>query len=72
VPWDINSTKEDDTKPLNEEVIPRVRAFMGASKERQAFMEKKVREQLAFFEVEKEHYGFGTARRVTKLYANLW
>jgi hypothetical protein len=51
---------------LNGEVIPRIRAFMEASEERQAFLERKIRKQLEFLEAEKEHYGYKKPRRIIK------
>lgn len=72
VPRPRNATDEELEKRLDDEVIPRVRAFIDASEERQAFLEKKVQEQLAYFEAEKEHYGWETARRITKSYSLMW
>lgn len=72
VPRNRRATEEELRKRLEDEVIPRIRAFIEASEERQAFLEKKVREQLAFFEAEKEHYGYKTARRITESYSLMW
>jgi hypothetical protein len=73
VPWVAGvrgETDEDFDKRLDlrreTEVIPRIRAFMEASEERQAFLERKIREQLEFFEAEKEHYGYKRPRRIIK------
>ncbi|KAK4038753.1 hypothetical protein C8A01DRAFT_47703 [Parachaetomium inaequale] len=66
VPRTWGATEEEDEQRDKNEVIPRIRAFMEASEERQAFLERKIREQLEFFEVEKEHYGFKVPRRIVK------
>jgi hypothetical protein len=68
VPWKPGATEEQDRQEYEEEVIPRIKAFMEASEERQAFLEKKVQQQLEYFEAEKKHYGYKTARRILKRY----
>ena len=64
----VPATEEEDDQGHNNEVVPRVKAFMEASKERQAFLERKIREQPEFFEVEKEHYNFKVPRRIVNRY----
>jgi hypothetical protein len=73
VPWvscirgesDEDFTQRCDLR-RNTEVIPRIRAFMEASEERRAFLERKMQEQLEFFEAEKEHFDYKKPRRIIK------
>ncbi|KAK4237601.1 hypothetical protein C8A03DRAFT_44572 [Achaetomium macrosporum] len=64
VPRSWDATEEEDKLRDENEVFPRIRAFLEASEERQAFLERKIREQLEFFEAEKEHYGFKVPRKI--------
>lgn len=64
VPRSCDATEEEDEQRHKDEVLPRIRAFFEASEERRAFLERKIREQLAFFEVEKKHNGFKRPREI--------
>ena len=64
VPRLRGATTEQHDEQHENEVVPRIKAFMEASEERRAFLERKIREQLEFFEAEKEHYGNKTSRRI--------
>jgi hypothetical protein len=66
VPRTCGATEEEDKERDEKEVFPRIRAFIQASEERQGFLEKKIREQLEFFEVEKEHYGYKWPREILR------
>lgn len=66
VPRLRGATEEQHDQQYEEEVVPRIKAFIEASEERQAFLEKKIREQLEFFEAEKEHYGNKATRGIVK------
>jgi hypothetical protein len=68
VPSIPGATYEEFIQRYETKVVPRIRAFMEASRVRQDFLEKKVREQLEFFEVEKEYYNFEIPRRIVKRY----
>lgn len=66
VPKIRGATDEQLDQQHENEVVPRIRAFMEASQERRDFLEKKIRKQLEYFEAEKEHYGYKTPRRIIK------
>jgi hypothetical protein len=66
VPRLRGATQEQRDKQHEEEVVPRIKAFMEASEQRRAFLEKKIREQLEYFQAEKEHYGNKTTRQIIK------
>ncbi|KAH6854028.1 kinase-like domain-containing protein [Chaetomium sp. MPI-CAGE-AT-0009] len=66
VPRLRNSTQEQRDEQHEKEVVPRVKAFIEASEDRRAFLERKIREQLEYFEAEKEHYGYKRSRMITK------
>ncbi|KAL2015532.1 hypothetical protein VTK56DRAFT_5329 [Thermocarpiscus australiensis] len=66
VPRIRSSTEEQDKQRYENEIAPRIKAFIEASEERQAFLEKKIREQLEYFEAEKEYYGYKRPRRIIK------
>ena len=64
VPRLRGATEKQRDQQHEQEVVPRIKAFMEASEERQAFFKRKIREQLEFFEAEKKHYGNNTSRRI--------
>lgn len=66
VPKKRPGTKEEDDEYYKTEVVPRIKEFIEVSEERQAFMERKVREQLQFFEAEQEHYRYKSPRRIVE------
>ncbi|KAK3303735.1 uncharacterized protein B0T15DRAFT_283026 [Chaetomium strumarium] len=66
VPRSCDATEEENRQRDENEVFPRIRAFFEASKARQAFLERKVREQLEFFDVEKEHYGYKVRQQIIR------
>ncbi|KAK4031407.1 hypothetical protein C8A01DRAFT_51498 [Parachaetomium inaequale] len=66
VPRLRGATQEQRDQQHEKEVVPRIKAFMDASEERQAFLERKIQEQLEYFEAEKEHYGYKAPRRIVK------
>ena len=55
---------EENEQRHKNEVIPRIKAFMESSEERRAFLQRKIREQLDLFELEKEHYGYKMSSRI--------
>ncbi|KAL2128843.1 hypothetical protein VTI74DRAFT_8575 [Chaetomium olivicolor] len=66
VPRLRGATQEQRDQQHEKEVVPRIKAFMEASEERRAFLGRKIREQLEYFEAEKEHYGYKAPRRIVK------
>ncbi|KAL2128694.1 hypothetical protein VTI74DRAFT_8831 [Chaetomium olivicolor] len=58
VPWIRGPTDEYLDQQHENEVVPRIRAFMEASEERRDFLERKIREQMEYFKAEKQHYGY--------------
>lgn len=66
VPRLRGATQEQRDQQHEKEVVPRIKAFMEASEERRAFLERKIREQLEYFEAEKEHYGYKAPCRIVK------
>jgi hypothetical protein len=64
VPWSSSATEEEDKQRDETEVYPRIRAFFAASEERQAFLERKIREQLELWEAEKEYFGYKMPREL--------
>ncbi|KAK4141480.1 uncharacterized protein C8A04DRAFT_39090 [Dichotomopilus funicola] len=66
VPKLRRSTEEQRDQQHEREVVPRVREFIEASNERRAFLEKKIQEQLQYFEAEKQHYGYSTSPELIK------
>ena len=64
VPRLRGASKEQRNQQREKEVVPRIKAFMEASEERRAFLERKIREQLEFFEAERKHYGNKASRRI--------
>ncbi|KAK3905465.1 kinase-like domain-containing protein [Staphylotrichum tortipilum] len=53
---------DEDEGVFEREAAPRIREFLEASEERQAFLELKIKEQFEFFEEERQHWGNKTAR----------
>ncbi len=66
VPRLLVATQEQSDEHHEKEVVTRVKAFMEASEERRAFLERKIQEQLEYFEAEKEHYGCKARREIIK------
>jgi hypothetical protein len=66
VPWLHGATEEQHDEQHEKEVVPRIKAFIEASEERQAFLERKIQQQLEYFEGEKEHYGYQKPRPIIK------
>ncbi|SPQ23038.1 4837031f-33f6-4093-a056-7aec06a8a47d [Thermothielavioides terrestris] len=64
VPRLRGATEEEHDQQHEKEVVPRIKAFIEASEERRAFLERKIREQLGYFEAEKEHYGYKKPRPI--------
>jgi hypothetical protein len=64
VPRLRGATEEEHDQQHEKEVVPRIKAFIEASEERRTFLERKIREQLEYFEAEKEHYGYKKPRPI--------
>ncbi|EAQ89493.1 predicted protein [Chaetomium globosum CBS 148.51] len=59
-------TQEQRDQQHEKEVVLRIKGFMEGSEERRSFLERKIQQQLEYFEAEKEHYGHKTRRRIIK------
>jgi len=62
VPRRSGDSAEERNEIYDEDVAPRIKAFLEASEERQAFVARKIKDQLEFFERERQHWGNKSAR----------